>query len=686
MKARLLIRPRGLGGAWPLVVASALSWGCSEQILTGPDAVRLSIASAGSPDTNFYLYRGTKVHLQTDSSAFVFDIDLADPSGAVREALSGLNYSTLERVSQLTDHWLVRLPQRLSPGAHHAVLARLRRHANTRFAMPMMRTVASGTPVTLLNRMIVRFRNDVSRARIDSFATANGLNVVRPANPDSGRSFFLLSYPRGERSALAVVASLDGQELVEWAEPDKLAGMRLFGAAPVASTATTDPFFVLQYYLTNGETRFGYRVDINAQAAWTFTKGTKTTRVFVVDDGTDVYHQDLWSTGTADCPHNTNGSNDNGGLDTFPFGVVPGDYVFSPAPGDLHGTAITGIIAACHNFQGVAGIAPAVTWGAVRVFRNNAPNTDADIAWGIEWAWEFGAADVINASWGRSADAPSFAITQAIENAANSGRNGKGTIVVAAAGSCVPGEHCPVFYPANLNAAVAVGAIDRYGFRALYTPRGPEIDLVGVSSLLDAGCRGFGNDLVTTDLWLSTGGCDDGPGGDPHYTSTFGGTSAAAAQVSGVAALIVSLRPDLDRYQVISALLSGATPWGPSEDFGAGKLDAAAALIRAASYSVQPPPPSFTAYVAGPGIITKKGTYTWTAETSGGTGHSFQWSVYYPSTDQTFQLGSSSSQQLTVYAGTGGFEMRVTVSSGGQSVSASQAVVECIGQPVACVL
>src|SRR5439155_7712670 len=59
------------------------------------------------------------------------------------------------------------------------------------------------------------------------------------------------------------------------------------------------------------------------------------------------------------------------------------------------------------------------------------------------------------------------------------------------------------------------------------------------------------------------------------------GTSAAAPHVSGVAALLLSVRPDLTKDQLRQALLTSAAdvcPAGRDDGSGFGRLDAAGAL------------------------------------------------------------------------------------------------------------
>jgi hypothetical protein len=80
-------------------------------------------------------------------------------------------------------------------------------------------------------------------------------------------------------------------------------------------------------------------------------------------------------------------------------------------------------------------------------------------------------------------------------------------------------------------------------------------------------------DLVAPDL-VSVSGA----GGFP---SPFPGTSAAAPHVAGVAALVREANPGLGRTQLLSILKQTAVPLGDANTFGAGRVDAFAAVSAA---------------------------------------------------------------------------------------------------------
>jgi len=127
--------------------------------------------------------------------------------------------------------------------------------------------------------------------------------------------------------------------------------------------------------------------------------------------------------------------------------------------------------------------------------------------------------------------------------------------------------------------------------RASYSQFGPELDLVAPSSDQHLG-------ITTTDR----SGADGYESGD--YTSTFGGTSAAAPVVSGVAAAMLAINPSLSAADVKTMLRSSADKIGPiaysggrNDYHGYGRVNMFNALRLANGQSQSQPSPSCSAQV-----------------------------------------------------------------------------------------
>jgi subtilisin family serine protease len=146
------------------------------------------------------------------------------------------------------------------------------------------------------------------------------------------------------------------------------------------------------------------------------------------------------------------------------------------------------------------------------------PFVRQDLAWGINQARRNGA-DVLNLSWGHDALQGTY-IVDAIDSAVRFGRDGLGSVVVGISQNDGNTNAPHVRFPATLQNVIAVGAIDRNGRRANFSNFGPQLDVVAP-----------GVDIRTTAV-------------NNSYTF-IDGTSFAAPHVAGIAALILSVRPDL---------------------------------------------------------------------------------------------------------------------------------------------
>lgn len=422
-----------------------------------------------------------------------------------------------------------------------------------------------------MNQLDVRFKDGVSAQEVDESIRSVRARVIRAPRPDSGYFAYRLAYDRTS-DPLEVATALSSRPSVDWADPDKVTNF-----AP--SYTPTDPFYGAQFHLLNSNTLYGVPIDINVEQAWNLTLGSSTLRVAVIDDGVDVLHGNSGGGFAGDLVGRFGGGY---GFDAM-AALATGDNAYNPYSNDTHGTSVAGIVAGQHNNGvGGAGVAPNVILNVLRIFRRTYPDgfgsvpqvaSTGQIADAINQAWSWMQSDVINNSWGGGA--PATAITSAINSALSSGRSGKGSVVVFAAGN--PSQRSlglirPVLYPASLSSStnvISVSAISRFGTPADYAPNGT-IDVVAPSGMFTGPCVG---EVVTVDRYGASG-CNDGPGGAINFTSTFSGTSAAVPQASGVAALVLTRYPALTAGQVKTRLRTTAVPWGSATTFGAGKLNA----------------------------------------------------------------------------------------------------------------
>ncbi|HYU32122.1 MAG TPA: S8 family serine peptidase [Thermoanaerobaculia bacterium] len=337
-----------------------------------------------------------------------------------------------------------------------------------------------------------------------------------------------------------------------------------------------------EWHLCSHSASAGVRVT----AAWERTLGEPGIVVAVLDDGVDLAHPNLrpnlWSN-----PEPM--ALDRLGRDFSADLEEPGHL--DPRPkclGDIHGTPCAGLIAAAGIEGGSVGVAPGCRVLPVKIFRGDDLACDEGVANAIRYAALH--ADVLSCSWigGSSPD-----VRQALEDAGTLGRQGLGAAVFCAAGNR---QGAPVAFPASDLSTIAIGASTDLGTWAEYSNRGPEISVVAPSS------GGFQR-IFTTDVSLPGRGYSPG---DLH-TNKFGGTSAATAITAGVAALVLSVHPGLDRWKLKNLLEEtaqkiggGYNALGHSLEMGHGRVDAGRAVEEAARRFSASPACSGKAYSTRP--------------------------------------------------------------------------------------
>lgn len=353
----------------------------------------------------------------------------------------------------------------------------------------------------------------------------------------------------------------------------------------------TDPSFSQQWYLSNtGQTGGTPGIDLNVVNVWSEYTGAGV-KVGIIDDGVQYSHSDL------DSNYDTTIDYDAGQGDDDAAPVYSDPY-FS----DDHGTSVAGIIASeANNGIGGKGIAYNATIAGIRMdFYGGGANNQDTVA--FQKAANF---DVVNNSWGYTSpfadnfSSPAFrASSLALQRAAQTGRQGLGTVVVFAGGNGRQGYDNANYHSyQNSRFSIAVGALNHNGIHTYYSTPGANL-------LVSA----FGGEAdLAEDGIFST----DRPGKRGYsandYFSDFGGTSAATPMVTGVVALMLEANPKLGYRDVQEILAYSArqtdvsnTTWQTnkaknwnggglhtSSDYGFGLVDAHAAVRLAETWKTQ---------------------------------------------------------------------------------------------------
>ena len=366
----------------------------------------------------------------------------------------------------------------------------------------------------------------------------------------------LVNVPQGQMVTAA--ARLAADPHVKYVEPNHLVS--------ILSTIPNDPSFGQLWGLNNtGQSGGKVDADIDAPEAWDVTTGSKDVTVAVVDSGVDFSHPDLageqWvnageNCGSTDptisCAQRANGVDDDGDGyvdDWRGWDFVNGDN--NPTDDNLHGTHVAGTIGATgNNGIGVVGVNWNVSLMALKFINASGTGTTADAVRATLYAADHGA-QFSNNSWGGPDS--DVALQDAIDYAA-----GKGMLFVAAAGNDGHSDEITPTYPAAWpsDSLVSVAATDNKDGLASFSNYG--------RAAVDLGAPGVG--IVSTI-----------PGG---FYFPLDGTSMAAPQVTGTAALAKSVFPDASPY-ALKALLLGAVDPDPAlagKTVTGGRLNAAKAV------------------------------------------------------------------------------------------------------------
>ena len=372
-----------------------------------------------------------------------------------------------------------------------------------------------------------------------------------------------------------------------------------------------DTLYPQQWYLHHGggeQLLNGCHLDM--EAAWDITRGDRSVVIAVMDDGLDLSHPDFQGMGKIVAPRDLR------------------DQDFVPLPlgnSDNHGTAVAGLALAEENGHGIVGVAPGC---ALMPIRTTGYLDDRTMETAFDWAVSQGAA-VICCSWGAAAVEFPLSLRQqaAITRATTQGRQGKGCVVVFAAGNFnrpINGSLVERHWPEGLLQGktqwlngfaahpdvIVVSACTSLGRKAAYSNWGKEVFISAPSNSdiprISLGNQGVmptapglktvppGLGLLTTDR-LGEAGYTTG-----DFTGSFGGTSSAAPLVAGVVGLMLSANPQLTVADVKTILrqtadrlvdprpdpqlglrLGSYNNQGHSPWFGYGKVNGAKAVTQA---------------------------------------------------------------------------------------------------------
>ncbi|HLE00454.1 MAG TPA: S8 family peptidase [Bdellovibrionota bacterium] len=291
-------------------------------------------------------------------------------------------------------------------------------------------------------------------------------------------------------------------------------------APPTTPTTPNDPKFQQQKAL----------MRIAPEAAWSLSKGSRDVLVAVTDTGVALNHPELknqvW-TNSNELPGNGIDDDRNGFVDDVNGWNFIGTGNNDPEDDEGHGTHVAGIIGAeGNNSEGIAGVNWLVSILPVKFLDSAGSGTLEGGVRSILYAVKQGAR-LINASWGD--DVTSRTLQDAIEYAFSNG-----SLVIAAAANSTRDTDVKPNYPSSdvSLGVISVASSSRIGTLSGFSNYGVlSVDLVAP-----------GSDVLSTYL--------------RGKYAKLSGTSMAAPMVTGIGALMLSLKPELSVLELRNGILN----------------------------------------------------------------------------------------------------------------------------------
>ncbi len=533
-----------------LLIATMLFCGCenssfSENLISN-ETLTSETEITQTTKENFYWYHGEKIYLTEIANKRYILYNGKPASHSISNTTAKLYEIKMPSINLITKNKNKEEPYWAKIDGSNIQQARTNENDEIIYNSPYY-TSPSGEEIGISHLFYVKLKDKADENILISFAEKFGVKVIG-SNKYLPLWYTLSCDKDSYGNTLQMTNIFHDSNLFSVVEPDIMTPLQKSNSISNISLPN-DTYFNKQWNL-NGN------YSINWPQAYNLSQGNNV-EIAIIDQGVDAFNPDFPYQGGIT------------GYDLVSGSLDIGNIVYGP-----HGTACAGIISATvNNNKGIAGIAPKATLISYCHPLTESPNTIQQLANGLSSAaMNY---DVISCSWG-GASLTSSLIEDALHYYAFTwGRNNKGTIVVFAAGN----DYGPVSFPANCNDKIlAVGAIGPNGKRCGFSNYGSQLDIVAP-----------GDQIPTTDLVGEEGYSKS------HYVLDFDGTSAACPHVAAVAALILSVNPDLKGTEVNDIIEQTARKVGGysyttnsnrpngtwNNEMGYGLIDAYAAIVEA---------------------------------------------------------------------------------------------------------
>lgn len=360
--------------------------------------------------------------------------------------------------------------------------------------------------------ILVKYKDKTKKEEVREKLKKSLKNKELKSVKELSNSQFDLMELYGNEDVTSLIEQLGQDPYVEYAQPNYI--LELLDK-PQENVSVQEDVYSTTEVITG--------VDVNILKAWELTEGSSDIVVGVLDTGIDIGHTDLSNNiyvNQNEIPNNGIDDDKNGYIDDINgWDFINNDGSVYDSENEVHGTHISGIIAAEKNGRGVVGIAPSVKILPLK-FINGSIGYTSEVISGIEYAKSLGV-QIINCSWGSSEY--NLALKDVMQNS--------DVLFVCAAGNNGTTDDV---YPAayDLPNIISVAAVDNNGVLASFSNYGDKVHVVapGVS------------------IYSSL------PEESYDYKS---GTSMAAPFVTGVAALIKSYKDKASYGDIISSIVNG---------------------------------------------------------------------------------------------------------------------------------
>lgn len=430
-----------------------------------------------------------------------------------------------------------RFPRRTSGQEKQRIQRLLSEHSLARIVGPMIR-INKESVSFLTNELVVKFKVQITKEEVYTIAKRYNLNLIRTI-PYARNAFLLRAGTQASYALLKTCAEIVESNLVEYAQPN------LF-------TTAVDDFVPNDFLYTQQP----HHQIVNSEDAWDITTGDNNIILAVVDSGCDFDHPDF--------------TNDP----SLGWDKVYSPYDFTNMDDDptsgTHGTKSSGIATAiADNNEGVAGVSPGCRLMPIRRPPGGTDINHADMyVWiaGFDPGWTadgvnydvgtvFPAninpgADVISNSFGYHDAVIDGIMKDTLDFITTFGRGGKGCVVLFSVGNNNTDFTTYRMWAAyEKTIAVAASAIsppDAVEVKVSTSNYGSAVDVCAPGG----GPAGGAEARTLSATRVGSGDTAGSAGAVSNDYDDFGQTSCACPQVAGVAALMLSINPDLTWVQV----------------------------------------------------------------------------------------------------------------------------------------